>query len=51
MKIKALYFMPDISGFTEFVNSTDIEHSRYIISELLEGLIDSNIINLQLAEV
>jgi len=43
--------MPDISGFTDFVNSTEIEHSRHIISELLEGLIDSDIMNLQLAEI
>jgi hypothetical protein len=51
MKNHALYFMPDISGFTNFVTSTDIEHSRHIISELLEILIDSNIIGLKLVEI
>lgn len=51
MKRNALYFMPDISGFTNFVNSTETEHSKHIISELLEGLIDTNIMDLQLAEI
>lgn len=48
---KALYFMPDISGFTEFVNTTEIEHSTHIISELLEILLDSNSLELKLAEI
>jgi len=43
--------MPDISGFTEFVQHTDINHSRHIISELLELLIDSDKMGLQLAEI
>lgn len=48
---KALYFMPDISGFTKFVNNTEIEHGIHIIAELLELLIDSDTINLQLVEI
>jgi hypothetical protein len=48
---KALYFMPDISGFTDFVNNTEVEHSIHIISELLEILLDNNTIGLQLVEV
>jgi len=51
MKEYALYFMPDISGFTDFVTSTEIEHSKHIISELLEILIDANYINLELVEI
>ena len=51
MTQNAILFIPDISGFTEFVHHTDISHSRHIISELLELLIDSNIIGLELAEV
>ncbi len=47
----AILFIPDISGFTEFVHHTDIKHSRHIISELLELLIDSNTMGLELAEV
>lgn len=47
----SLLFLPDISGFTEFVQNTEIEHSLHIISELLEVLIDANTEQLQLAEV
>ncbi len=43
--------MPDISGFTKFVNSTEIEHGTHIISELLELLIDTTTDDLQLAEI
>jgi hypothetical protein len=48
---KTLYFMPDISGFTRFVNNTELDHSIHIVSELLEILIDSNTIGLQLIEI
>ena len=51
MSSKALLFMPDISGFTEFVNQTEVQHSGHIISELLEILLDANTLNLQLAEI
>jgi len=43
--------MPDISGFTKFVNSTELEHGIHIISELLELLIDNTTNDLQLAEI
>ena len=48
---KSLLFLPDISGFTKFVQTTEVEHSQHVISELLEVLIDANTQNLQLAEV
>jgi len=48
---QSLLFMPDISGFTEFVNQTEINHSQHIISELLEVIIDSNNLNLEIAEI
>src|SRR6476620_8514449 len=47
----ALLFMPDISGFTQFVNETEIIHSQHIIKELLEILIESNQIDLQVGEI
>lgn len=47
----ALLFLPDISGFTEFVHFTEISHSKHIISELLEVLIKANNSHLELAEV
>lgn len=46
-----LLFIPDISGFTQFVNETEITHSQHIIEELLEVLIDANEIGLTVSEV
>lgn len=51
MTQNALLFIPDISGFTEFVHNTAINHSQHIISELLEVLIDKNNADFELAEV
>lgn len=51
MTQNAILFIPDISGFTEFVHHTSLSHSRHIISELLELLIDNNSMNLELAEI
>lgn len=48
---KGLLFIPDISGFTRFVTDMEIEHSRHIIQELLEILIDSNQLGLEISEV
>jgi len=48
---KSLLFIPDISGFTEFVQSTEVEHSQHVIAELLEILIEANANEYQLAEV
>src|SRR4029079_1726865 len=51
MENKGLLFIPDISGFTRFVNETEIEHSRLIIQELLEILINANQIGLEVSEI
>lgn len=48
---KSTLFIPDIGGFTNFVQQNDSEHSQHIISELLESLIDSNQTGLSLSEV
>jgi len=48
---KSLLFIPDISGFTNFVQTTEAEHSQHVIAELLEVLIDANTLDLQLAEI
>jgi hypothetical protein len=48
---ESLIFIPDISGFTEFVNNTEISHSQHIISELLELLIKTDDLNLDVAEI
>lgn len=46
-----LLFIPDISGFTEFVNKTEISHSRHIISELLELIINSDKNEMSVSEI
>ncbi|HEX5152464.1 MAG TPA: DUF2652 domain-containing protein [Parafilimonas sp.] len=51
MADNGLLFIPDISGFTKFVNETEIAHSRIIIEELLENIINSNKMGLQVSEV
>jgi len=51
MANRGLIFIPDISGFTRFVSNTDVEHSRYIIQELLETIINANEIDLSVSEV
>ena len=46
-----LLYIPDISGFTDFVNKTEINHSRHIISELLEIIIDSDKFGMTISEI
>lgn len=46
-----LIYIPDISGFTNFVNKTEINHSRHIISELLEIIIDSDKFGMTVSEI
>ena len=48
---KSLLFIPDISGYTKFIQTTEIEHSQHVISELLEVLVNANTQNLKLAEI
>ncbi len=51
MDNRGLLFIPDISGFTRFVSQTEIEHSRMIIQELLEVLINANDTGLEVSEI
>lgn len=46
-----LFFIPDISGYTTFINEVDIDHSTHIIMELLTIIISSNILNLKVSEI
>lgn len=48
---QTLLFIPDISGFTDFVNKTEINHSRHIISELLELIINSDKTGMSVSEI
>lgn len=47
----AFFFIPDISGFTQFISDRQIQHNHRIIAELLEILIKSNKLNLKLNEI
>lgn len=51
MSTGGLLFIPDISGFTQFVEKTEIEHSQFIIKNLLEALINCNQLDLQVSEI
>lgn len=51
MENRGLLFIPDISGFTQFVNEVEIEHSRFIIQQLLETLIKANELGLEISEI
>ena len=51
MNEKSLIFIPDISGFTNFVTSTEINHSKHIISELINVIIKSDDLNLKISEI
>lgn len=48
---KATILIPDISGFTEFMSQTEIEHSTHIINELLEIIIAENRLDFFLSEI
>lgn len=48
---KGIVFIPDISGFTELVRSTDVITGKNITYELLSTIIEHNILNLDIAEI
>ena len=49
--MNSLILIPDISGFTTFVNETEVKHSKHIIAELLELIIESDQLGLTVSEV
>jgi hypothetical protein len=49
--MKGLIFIPDISGFTNFVNSIDIDLGVSIIRDLLNVIIDNNFLDLEISEI
>src|SRR5688572_17933695 len=51
MENRGLLFIPDISGFSKFVNGVEIEHSRFIIQQLLDLLINANDSWLEISEI
>src|SRR4026208_1952920 len=51
MENRGLLFIPDISGFSKFVNEVEIQHSQFIIQQLLEVLINANDSDLEISEI
>jgi len=51
MENQALIFIPDISGFTKFVTKCEIDHSNHIISNLINIILNSNLLELKLSEI
>ena len=49
--LDGLLFIPDISGFTELVHSTDVLTGKQITYELLSAVIGQNELQLNIAEV
>ena len=49
--MESLLLIPDISGFTSFVNETEVKHSKHIIAELLELIIESDTLGLTVSEI
>ena len=49
--LSSLLFIPDISGFTQFVHETELRHSGHIVAELLELLIDADQLGMTVAEI
>jgi len=48
---EGLLFIPDISGFTHFVENTDIQTGSQITADLLSTLVESNQLGLKVSEI
>lgn len=48
---EALIFIPDISGFTKFITECNLNHSKQIIFNLIDIILESNQIGLELSEI
>lgn len=46
-----ILLIPDIGGYTEFLNEVELTHSSHIVTELLESLLESLSLPLLLSEV
>ncbi|MEP7377311.1 MAG: DUF2652 domain-containing protein [Chitinophagaceae bacterium] len=51
MSEQAIILIPDISGFTYFTSTTEIDHSSHITNELLELIVSSNESGFTLGEI
>ena len=51
METQALIFIPDISGYTKFITETETNHSKHIITELLEVIIKGYKLKMHVSEI
>ncbi|WP_417886869.1 DUF2652 domain-containing protein [Zunongwangia sp.] len=49
--LRGTVIMPDISGFSKFVENIDVETGKIIISKLLNVIVKNNILDLQISEI
>lgn len=47
----ALIMIPDISGFTEYMNDADLSHSQLRIASLIEAILENNVLKLNVSEI
>ncbi|WP_165963457.1 DUF2652 domain-containing protein [Hymenobacter radiodurans] len=47
----ALLFIPDISGFTRFIEASDNPQAPFLIADLLEILIEANTLDMEVSEI
>lgn len=47
----AFFCVPDITGFTKFIATTDIHFSKEVIPALLRKLIDCNVLKMKIGEI
>lgn len=47
----ALIMIPDISGFTEYMNYADLSHSQLRIASLIEAILENNVLKLNVSEI
>jgi hypothetical protein len=48
---KGMLFIPDISGFSRFVQETDTNAGATVVAELLEAIINANALSLEISEI
>lgn len=47
----AFLYIPDITGFTEFMTNTDPEESHKIVAEMLKWIANANILNFEISDI
>lgn len=49
--MKGILFIPDISGFTKFVSSIDIDTGMHITQSLLQVIVEHNTLQMEVSEI